>query len=187
MNKTNQKYFVGLSMGLLLTGVLAGCSSTQLPVRVFGGQSELQQLAGEWYGEYTSTTTGRNGTIMFSLKAGTDSAHGSIVMFAATQELQGQPLLNNEAPTITWRPVQTLSISFVVIDGNHVRGTLEPYNDPNCHCTVTTLFEGLLSDDTIAGTYSSTGSSLGLMTTGTWRVVRKNTAPEIAGSTNKHP
>ncbi|HEY5615787.1 MAG TPA: hypothetical protein VIL52_07160 [Bacteroidota bacterium] len=179
MNNLHFKYLIGASIVLFVAGA-AGCGTVQQPVRVFAGHAELQQLAGEWAGEYTSTTNDRNGLISFTLKAGTDSAFGSIVMLAPEAEMNNPSRsYHYEGPVVSWKVVQTLVISFVVMDGNRVRGTLEPYFDSNYQCTVTTLFEGFLRGDEISGIYSSTGSSLGLMTSGTWRVTRQGSASGI--------
>ena len=73
----------------------------------------------------------------------------------------------------------TLSISFIVVDGVLIRGTMDPYHDPQCNCTVVTTFEGKFERDAIAGTYSSLGGDLGTQTIGVWKVVRKTDGPII--------
>jgi len=59
---------------LLLAGA---CTYHGTPVPVVG---DTRSLSGEWEGTYSSEQTGRSGSIMFHLKAGTDSAWGDVLM-----------------------------------------------------------------------------------------------------------
>lgn len=158
---------------------VGGCRSLQQPVKVFAGPVELEQLTGDWVGEYSSRTTGRSGTILFVLTAGKDTAYGNVVMVVPQLDFPNAPAGDNQTPSVRWRSVQSLGISFVAVDHGLVRGTLDPYIDPICHCTVTTTFEGRLEGDTIVGTYTSTNGPLLTPVTGVWKVVRRQSRPNI--------
>ena len=187
MTAMRHKKIASVLVGLLAVGLASGCGTVQSPVRVFAGKTELQKLAGDWFGEYVSATTGRQGYISFSLKAGTDSAYGSIVMMAPQMEERNQPFLYNDEPRFSLKPVRILTMNFVVVDGNHVRGTLEPYLDLQCNCTVSTIFDGLLQGDDIAGTYTSMGSSTGTVTNGIWNVKRRKSSNDLVNNMEELP
>ena len=128
-----------------------------------GGQkSDISAMAGRWEGSYSSEATGRSGTIVFEVKSG--SARGDVLMVpkgakvpAATESLQTMP--------------QVLNISFVDAEGGVVKGTMDPYRDPDCDCQVQTTFVGIRKGDSIEGTYTTTGDTH--LTTGRWSIVRK--------------
>ena len=63
-----------------LVSLTAACAANPSPVHVAGATSEIDRLAGEWTGEYTSVETGRSGSITFTLRAGSDTAFGDVVM-----------------------------------------------------------------------------------------------------------
>ena len=63
-------------------------------------------------------------------------------------------------------------IRFVRFEDGMVRGTLEPYEDPDCGCAVYTTFEGTMGTDTIEGTFTSRPGH-GSQYKGTWYVMRK--------------
>ena len=71
----------GATLAALLLGT--GCSYQGTPVPVAG---DTNLLAGEWDGTYSSQETGRAGSIIFHLKAGTDSAYGDVLMIYTTFE-----------------------------------------------------------------------------------------------------
>ena len=49
-----------------------------------------------------------------------------------------------------------LKIHFIRKEGGNLSGTLDPYNDPDCDCRVTTTFQGTFRDArTIEGTFST--------------------------------
>lgn len=152
--------------------VLAGsaCSGTQNPVPVSGSEADLAQLAGEWTGEYSSIETGRSGSIIFHLIAGTDSAHGDVMM--APTGMGANLPRDPTDPAMAPRAPQVIAIRFVRIAGGRVSGLLAPYTDPECNCAMTTVFEGRQSGDVLEGTYTShrEGSSTELK--GRWRVTR---------------
>jgi hypothetical protein len=159
-----------LALGL---AVLAGCSSAPAPVPVVGTPAGLQQLAGEWGGEYRGETTGRSGSIIFRLTAASDTAYGDVVMIRATRTtgtLSASPSVGLPMPPAP----EVLSIAFVRAENGGVTGQLKPYRDPDCDCQLATTFEGQIKGDVIEGTYRSVRIN-GNPTpqTGTWRVTRK--------------
>jgi hypothetical protein len=139
---------------------------------VAGTATDLAALAGEWSGEYSSSETGRSGSIVFRLKAGTDSATGDVVMSVPTWTRRDVP--GEMPPPGGQGPVpQVLAISFVRVEGGRVSGRLAPYTDPVCGCTLLTLFEGALKGETLEGTYSSRHSATGEVQRGRWAVTRQ--------------
>ena len=122
--------------------------SPPMPVPVSGEFTDMSALAGEWSGEYSSAETGRSGSILFRLTAGTDSATGDVVMHAMTGGPRGNdPSQPGAAPT----PPQVLSIRFVHIQGGRVSGKLDPYIEPTCNCQLVTVFEGRLNGTKLEG------------------------------------
>lgn len=151
-----------------LVGVLlAACQPTPMPVPIEG---DIRLLEGEWRGDYRSDDSGRFGTILFTLKSGTDTAHGEVIMIP--RETQEQPRDPAQTPDV-WRPrPMFLAVSFVRAAGNTVSGQLEPYRDPDCGCMLQTTFVGHVSADTLRGTYSSLHQEMGRRVSGVWLVVR---------------
>lgn len=157
--------------------VLAGCGGTQMPVPVSGTETDLAQLAGEWVGEYSSVETGRSGSIVFHLIAGTDSAHGDVLMNPLGMVPQ-QPMDPTRAgPAPPPSTAQVLAISFVRIEGGRVSGRLAPYTDPACDCPAHTVFEGRLSGEgasrALEGTYTTRREGAATEQRGRWRVMRR--------------
>jgi hypothetical protein len=156
---------------VLLAAVLVGCGGSQTPVPVVGRDADISQLAGEWYGDYSSVESGRSGSIVFKLVAGADSATGDVVMTPQWTTRQGNMPMQ---PSATQAPTsQPLSIRFVRVSGGQVSGALDPYPDPSCGCTLHTTFIGRLRSDTLEGTYSSVHEQTRDVQKGRWRVVRK--------------
>jgi hypothetical protein len=71
------------------------------------------------------------------------------------------------------RSGQVLRIAFVRIAGGEVAGTLDPYTDPECKCTVQTTFTGTLRGNTIEGTFVTRGAELPREQAGRWKVTRR--------------
>jgi hypothetical protein len=69
---------------------------------------------------------------------------------------------------------QSLTINFVRKQGGTLLGTLDPYTDPDCRCTVNTNFQGAFTDArTIEGTFTTTNPQGATPpTAGTWKVTR---------------
>jgi hypothetical protein len=157
-------------VALFLVALVLACGGAQTPVPVVGASADLSRLAGEWYGEYSSVESGRSGSIVFKLVAGTDSATGDVFM---TPQWLGRPgeVQAQRGPQPTTTPA--LAIRFVRVAGGQVSGALAPYTDPQCGCTLHTTFVGRLQADTLVGTYSSRHEQARDTQRGRWRAVRK--------------
>jgi hypothetical protein len=157
---------------LMLIVVATACRYRPEPIPIQGEQSELARLAGTWVGEYSGTISGRTGSITFTLKAGTDSAFGDVLMMPAGS-------LNSLIPADTpidhrshARSPQVLRVSFVSVAKGRVFGSLEPYIAPDCECTVRTTFDGAIDADAIEGIFVTRAPG-GFEQTGRWRVLRQ--------------
>lgn len=139
-------------------------------VPVIGETEDLSILVGDWWGEYTSSDTGRDGRIRFSLTASDREAKGDVLMFPAGGA--GAPIDDRPETALGG---QTLGIRFVRLrpGDETVTGTLEPYLDPGCDCMVTTTFTGRMSRDSISGTFETKGGPGDRTTGGRWRVDRR--------------
>jgi hypothetical protein len=157
------------------TGVALACASKPTPVTVTGDSAARASLAGKWVGEYSSTATGRTGSIVFNLSRSGDAASGDVVMIPRGLGRALQPYTSSSAAgtaTQTASPAQVLTIKLVRVAGDNVSGVLDAYRDPECDCPVVTTFTGRVDDDTIEGTFSTAGRQAAGPQTGTWRVKR---------------
>jgi|SRR5688572_9357423 hypothetical protein len=148
----------------------AACGAPSTPVPVAGTSTDLQSLAGEWTGEYSSTETGRSGSIVFRLTAGTDSATGDVMM--GPQGGVAGPGGSGASTPEGARPTKVLTIRFVQVEGGTVRGRLDPYVEVECACTLLTVFNGELRGDTLSGSYTSRLQTTGQEQHGRWKVTR---------------
>ena len=156
---------------LLALAATFACAPT-LPetVPLVGSAGDVSSLVGEWSGEYDGGASGRSGSIVFVLRSAADTARGDVMMIprasgeASTTDSRRAPL--------ALRSGQVLRIAFVRIANGAVTGTLDPYTDPDCKCTVQTTFTGTLKGDTIEGTFVTRGSQLPAEQTGRWRVTK---------------
>jgi hypothetical protein len=154
----------------------SACSSSRNPapaVPVAGARSDISVLAGRWEGEYHSEATGRSGSIVFELKPGDTVARGDVLMIP--QGANSPPpatKLPGTSETLRTMP-QVLSISFVSASGGIVKGTMDPYRDPDCDCEVQTTFVGKLAGNVIEGTFTTSPSGAGPITAGRWSITRK--------------
>jgi len=150
-----------------------GCARQTPGIALASSDFDLNPLVGEWRGNYSSPQTGRSGTVAFTLLAGESSASGNVVMIPRADSLltpdEQEQLSNISAPGRT-----VLKIHFIRKEGGNLNGTLDPYKDPDCNCTVTTTFQGSFRDArTIEGTFSTVPSVAGRSVTGgTWMVTR---------------
>jgi len=159
----------------LVTAVLllAACAANQTPVPVVGHSDDLAALAGEWTGEYSSTESGRSGSVSFTLRAAADSAFGDVVMIPVGWGRPLAPWRGESAPVTAQRPTtEVLTINFVRIEQGRVNGTLAPYADPRTGERLLTTFVGDLNGNTITGTYTTRLPS-GETQTGRWTAQRK--------------
>ena len=156
----------------VFAGTLAACRYQRTPVPLQGAPGDIGALAGSWEGEYFGAESRRNGSIMFTVQAGRDTAYGDVVMevspgqrITAADVTSGAHVAHARAPDI-------LHVTFVNVRGGFVEGILEPYVAPDCNCVVTTTFRGTVQGDVVRGNYLTTGT-VGLRQTGTWSVRRK--------------
>ena len=160
----------------IVTAALAGCASTPAPFPIRTDPAARSLLTGEWSGTYEGGLQGRNGSIVFVLQAGDSAvtaaegehAHGDVVMIPAGQN---EPL--RPAEDMAGAPLsQVLTIDFVRAKGTHLTGTLKPFRDPACNCSISTTFVGEITGDVIKGTFTSLAPD-GRSQTGEWELQRK--------------
>src|SRR5947208_16957133 len=123
-----------MAAGFLMSAV--GCTSRTPEIGVTSSDFDLNPLVGEWRGNYSSAETGRSGTIAFTLRAGESSASGNVVMIPRADSLltaEEQELVTN----VSTPRREVLKIHFIRKEGGNLSGTLDPYKDPDCACTVT--------------------------------------------------
>ena len=152
----------------LLAMSTTGCGPKHpAQIELTSSDFDLNSLVGEWGGNYSSTETGRSGTIAFTLRAGESSASGNVVMLPQGADSSAAAMSAAAAR-------QVLTIHFVRKEGRNIVGTLDPYRDPACACQVSTTFQGTFRDArTIEGTYTTVPSQPGTsVATGQWRVTR---------------
>ncbi|HET7040732.1 MAG TPA: hypothetical protein VFI13_01890 [Gemmatimonadales bacterium] len=146
----------------------AGCLWHGSPVPVAG---DFSRYAGHWEGSYASIETGRSGSIIFELTAGTDSAYGDVMMVPVQNQGTRAPGDQRQVGTPAQAP-RPLKIAFVRSEEDRVTGTLELYQDPETGESLLTKFQGRLRGNEIKGTYSTLGSTSGRVLTGEWSVKR---------------
>lgn len=155
-----------LVIPFVLGVTLCACASAPLKVPVLG---DAALLAGRWDGQFKSMDGTRSGTIMFDLRPGQDTAYGDVLLVPREWALQHRPW--EDRAEMHAHP-ELIAISFVRVSGNVVRGTLEPYRDPMCGCRVRTVFDGVLRNDVIDGTYETRHVETHAVHGGTWTVRR---------------
>jgi hypothetical protein len=154
---------------LLVLTVTIACASLPDPVPVFGDINDLSALVGEWSGEYDGGSNGRAGSIVFDLRSPTETAHGDVIMIPRTSGRV--PTGQGERGPLEPRGSQVISISSLRVAGGEISGTLAPYTDPDCNCTVRTTFGGRLHGNTIDGTFVTRGA--GSEQSGRWTVTKR--------------
>jgi hypothetical protein len=153
---------------LLLVATMA-CASLPDPVPVFGDIDAVSALVGEWSGEFEGGSAGRAGSIVFDLRSTTDTARGDVLMIPRTSGRVSTR--QGERGLLERRDGQLISISSLQVAGGQVTGTLAPYTDPDCGCTVQTIFTGTMRGDTIDGTFVTRGA--GREQSGRWSVTKR--------------
>jgi hypothetical protein len=156
---------------LALLAVMACAPSLPETVPLVGTVSDVSSLVGEWTGEYDGGPSGRSGSIVFVLRSATDTAHGDVLMIPRARGETATP--DTRHGQLQLHANQVLKIAFVRVASGEVSGTLDPYTDPDCNCTVQTKFTGQLRGNTIEGTFVTRGSQLPREFTGRWRVTRR--------------
>lgn len=160
--------FSAMSLAIFL-----GCASSAPPplsaeIPVDATERGLDELEGTWSGAYSSVVTGRNGSIRFELEAGEEIAEGRVWMIAQRRPDEEQPkAAMDDVPM-----VQPLLVSFIRMRDRVVTGSLEPYQDPECKCWLSTTFTGKLRADKMDGTFVIKGGEGHESATGTWEVHR---------------
>jgi hypothetical protein len=169
------KVFRG-ALTLTLAIAVAGCAWRRTPVPIISDTGSTGLLVGTWAGEYSSTQTGRSGSISFELASEKDTAYCDVVMVPSIQSLRIANNAGTEGPAVRSLPAaEPLKLRFIRLGEGRVTGTLEPYKDPDCSCMVTTTFEGRFSaPNTIEGRYVTTGVEFRQETGGRWKVTRQN-------------
>lgn len=152
----------------LLAFAVVGCQANTVPVPVMGS---VDQLVGEWSGEYYSPDTRRHGSILFHLDPGRDSATGDVLMIPDGGRAMPSVPERIDDQWRTWS--QVVQISFVRCSDGEVTGWMVPYPDPETGELTYTEFTGHLDGDTLKGTFVSRVDKIGRRAEGTWSVVRK--------------
>jgi hypothetical protein len=149
------------------------CRTRTPGIELTSSDFDLNPLVGVWRGDYSSAETGRSGTIAFTLRAGESSAAGNVVMIPRADSLL-TPAERELVTNVAAPGREVLKIHFIRKEGGNLNGTLDPYKDPDCACTVTTTFQGTFRDArTIEGTFTTVPSQPGRgVTGGKWKVTR---------------
>ena len=148
--------------------LVAGCARNPALIPV---QGDAGRLEGQWYGDYAGLLTGRSGTIEFILSAGADTAQGDVLMIPGG----AVPGYGSSVPDPGIIPPapRFLRIKLVRVFGHQVAGQLDPYEDPECSCLVTTIFSGRLEGNVIEGKFFTYHEGSELASEGRWRVTRR--------------
>jgi hypothetical protein len=159
-----------LHLAALSVTLAAGCRYAGTPVPMHGRAADIAALAGRWDGEFFSDESRRNGSLLFTIRAGTDTAFGDVVLtptsfdpVVAADAKDPVHLRHSRAPEV-------LRIHFVTVRERVIQGEIEPYIAPDCKCVVVTEFLGTVSGDLIEGTYTTRGS--GIRQEGRWSMRR---------------
>jgi hypothetical protein len=164
-----------LAVPVVAAAILTACAAAPPPpVSVDANQKDLNAMAGDWSGDYSSGDTGRTGSIRLTLDAEQGAASGTVLMFPRGRSSAMEPANRQASPsTSAPRGGQPLSIRFIMIEDGMVSGTLEPYKDPDCDCFLSTTFTGRVHGDVIQGTFVSHGGPGRVTQDGRWKVTRK--------------
>jgi hypothetical protein len=155
----------------VLASTSTACTRPTPGIELASSDFDVGPLVGQWRGSFSSSQSGRSGTIAFTLRAGESAASGNVVMFQKPDSL----LTPEEREMMANVPDRTvLKIHFLRKEGGTVNGTLDPYTDPSCDCTANTTFRGLFTNPTtIEGTYTTVHSTPGAeIIAGKWKVTR---------------
>ena len=164
----------------LILMLFAGCASTSknTPIAVGGVPSAVASLAGQWDGQYRTVDGGRRGTITFNLGKGDSLATGNVIMASTVEAPVSAGAGTAPQGTPVPRPAtEALTVNFVQVENGLVRGRLAPYTDPECGCTVDTVFDGRLKGDQIEGTFTIRNTLTSTTREGRWSVRRH--APDV--------
>ena len=161
--------------------VTAACvPMPRVPLQATPGALEI--LAGEWAGEYESAALGRRGSIEFTLKAGTDDAHGEVLMVPRGTQgpLPATAILRGAGPALTCRhPSSSRSDSSARRTVRFTAcwiGTGIPIGIASPSST----FDGRLEADVVEGTFKTTSACGAGDASGTWKATKKRAKPNQA-------
>jgi len=166
---------VKLGVAVVALLMTIGCATSLPPIRLAGTPADMQRLAGEWVGNYTSDDVdGRSGSITFILEAGEDVAHGDVLMTPRGARVPyGRHDPDQPFPgRVLGVPSESLTIRFVRAEDGAVSGELDAYWDPDRRCQARTVFRGALKGDEVTGTYHTTFSAPMAKVTGRWTASR---------------
>jgi hypothetical protein len=153
----------------------AACTYAGTPVPLRGRATDIAALAGRWDGEFWSEESRRNGSLLFTIRAGTDTAFGDVVLTPTSFE----PVIAADAKDPVHlqhsRAPEVLRIHFVTVRERVIQGEIEPYVAPDCKCVVVTEFLGTVEGDAIDGTYTTRGP--GIRQEGRWSMRRTGASP----------
>jgi len=155
--------------------IAASACATMPTVALEATPADLEILAGEWEGEHTSAALGRRGKIEFNLLAGTDQAHGDVLMVPQGGRQPYEPH-SSEQPYRSAGPIPTtelLTIRFIRAEHGSVTGMLDRYWDPDRNCYANSVFRGYMGLGVVEGTFTTTFECGAGQATGNWRVARK--------------
>ena len=98
---------------------LLGCASSVPRIPVNADPQSMAGLTGTWQGEYSSTESGRSGSITFNLSAGADTASGEVTMLSRPYVVRRST--TDEPTGAEAQPIsRTLSITFVQATGDAI-------------------------------------------------------------------
>ena len=158
-----------------LLAVLTACHNPPpAPVPLSGERASLDGIAGEWSGSYRNPENGRSGSIVFTLTAGEDHAHGDIVMVPNGTDRPLRPYAVAPGGSGGQMPAsQVLTIEFVRVSGDSVSGTVANYLDPECQCSAHAIFRGRVDGNRIRGTFASFQGGIERASRGSWEVQKR--------------
>jgi hypothetical protein len=166
--------------GLLGFGLAAGCAPMPT-VALDATPADLEILAGEWAGEYQSVALDRHGRIEFKLKAGTNEAHGDVLMTPRGGRTPYQPKPYHDMPVAAdMASSEILTIKFIRASNGYVTGLLDRYWDPDRSCFASTTFRGYVGLGIVEGTFNTTFECGAGQATGTWTVSKRAVKPDAA-------
>lgn len=154
----------GIRLATLVLAAGAGfafaCSTQPSPAPAIpveaAAKGDLSVLVGNWTGEYGGKETGRTGSIVFELKSGGSTANGDVLMWPKGSHEAAEPSGSAELTSDQVRTMpKVLNVSFVRAQAGQITGTIVPYVDPDCECSVRTVFVGTVRGDVIEGTFTT--------------------------------
>ena len=158
--------------------VLASGCGPMPTVALDATPADLEILTGEWAGEYESAVLGRRGTIEFKLKAGTNEAHGDVLMIPSGQRTPYEPRPFQDAQyALRTPPFEILTIKFIRATNGSIAGMLDRYWDPDRNCFANTTFNGRVTLGVVEGTFKTTFECGTGAATGTWTANKKRAKP----------